>query len=290
MLKPFTLLQPDTIKQCAEMLWQHEDAKIVAGGTDIFVEMHAGKSFPVLVDIKGIKKLHSLSFDNEKGLEIGALVTYRELLRDANVQKYYPALCDAIETIGSVQVRSKGTVAGNVCNASPAADTAVPLILYDAVLKVVSHDSERVVSIGDFFSGPKKTCLKKDEFVTTITLSPPIRHGGSGYIKLKKRGAMEIGIMSAGVRFITDAAEKCVFARVGMAAVNPTPIRVKAAEDFIAGRELSRENLKGLVDLAYQAAAPQTWRNNEEWSRDMVKVYVPRAIEKAFARKQEGGF
>jgi CO/xanthine dehydrogenase FAD-binding subunit len=290
MLKPFALLQPDTIKQCAEVLWQHEDAKVLAGGTDIFVEMHTGKAFPVLVDIKGIHKLHAICFDEEKGLEIGALATMGELLEDSNVQRYYPALVDAMESIGSVQVRNKATVAGNICNASPAADTAVPLILYDASLKLASHDGERVVSITDFFTGPKKTCLKRGEFVISITLSPPAGNGGSGYVKLRKRGAMEIGIMSAGIRFITDGTGKCVFARVGMAAVNPTPLRVKSAVDFIVGRELSGENLKELVNLAYEAAEPRTWRNSEEWSKDMVKVFMPEAIKKAFERKQKGGY
>jgi CO/xanthine dehydrogenase FAD-binding subunit len=290
MLKPFTLLQPDTVEQCAEILRQQEDAKVLAGGTDIFVEMHAGKTFPVLVDIKGIRKLHGICFDEEKGLEIGALATMGELLEDINVQRYYPALADAMESIGSVQVRNKATVAGNICNASPAADTAVPLILYDASLKIAGHDGERLVAITDFFTGPKKTCLRKGEFVISITLSPPAGNGGSGYVKLKKRGAMEIGIMGAGVRFITDNGGKCVLVRVGMAAVNPTPLRLKAAEDFIVGRELSDENLKKLVNLAYEAAEPHTWRNSEEWSRDMVKVYVPEAIRKAFARKQNGGY
>jgi len=291
MLKPFTLHIPNTIAQCLDLLWQHDDAKVLAGGTDVFVQMHKGESYPILVDLKKIQKLRALSFSSSEGLCIGASVTHRELIRDENARKYYPALIDAISKLGSVQVRNRGTVAGNICNASPAADTAVPLLLYDAVVHVMSKENaERDVAIADFFTGPKQTCLHKSEIVTQIRLAPPSIGSGSGYVKLMKRGAMEIGIMGAGVKIATDAAGKCTFARVALSAVNPTPVRVKEAEDFITGKELTAENIAGVTRLAYEKAAPKTWRNSEEWSKDMVRIYIPQAMQIARYRMGKGEF
>lgn len=290
MLQPFTLLSPNTIVQALEMLWQHEDAKLLAGGTDVFVDMHRGTSYRILIDLKGIGKLHAAEFDEQTGMRIGALVTMRELMRSEVIQKYYPALIDGLKLVGSVQVRSRATLAGNICNASPAADSAGPLLLYDAVVHIRSKNDERTVPIEDFFTAPKKNCLKKGEMVTHICLAPPVQNAGSGYIKLTKRGAMEIGIMGAGARLATDDAGLCTLARITMSAVNPTPVRVTQAEALLLGKELCRDHLQQAVACAYNLAAPSTWRNSEEWSRDMVRVYVPLAMEKALKRKGKGEF
>jgi len=291
MLKPFTLYTPDTVSQCVGLLWQHENAKVVAGGTDVFVKMHKGENYPILVDLKRIQKLRALSFGIDEGLSIGALVTYRELLHNKNLIRYYPALSDAISRIGSVQVRSRGTVAGNICNASPAADTAGPLLLYDAVIHIAGEKcDERTVSIADFFTGPGKTCLQKGEIVTQIRLMPPTISSGSGYVKLMKRGALEIAILGAGVKIALDASGKCTMARITLSAVNPTPIRVEEAEEYIIGKELTAESILHIAGLAYKKAEPKTWRNSEEWSKDMVRVYIPKAMQIALERLEKGEF
>jgi len=290
MLKPFDLLTPDTIEQTLEKLWQHENAKIVAGGTDVFVEMHKGARYEILIDIKGLKKLGKIELNENTGLTIGALATMREIIRNENVKKYYPALVDGLSTVGSVQVRSKATIAGNICNASPAADSAGALLLYDAVVTVRSREEERAVAIADFFTGPKKNCLKKGELVTHITLAPPTQNSGSGYVKLKKRGAMEIGIMSAGAKLASETSGKCTMARITISAVNSTPLRVNKAEDFLVGKYLTSETLKAAAEYAYELAAPVTWRNSEQWSKEMVRVYMPMAMEKALERKGEGRY
>ena len=290
MIKPFDLITPDTVSQALEKLWQHENAKIVAGGTDVFVNMHKGTSYEILIDIKGLKKLNNIEFNEKDGLKIGALATMRQITRNEDVNKYYPALVDGLSSVGSVQVRSKATLAGNICNASPAADSAGPLLLYDAVVIAKSKEKERAIAISDFFTGPKQTCLEKGEMVTQIILAPPTQHSGSGYVKLKKRGAMEIGIMSAGAKLATDNSGKCTMARVSISAVNATPLRVKKAEDFLVGKELTNAILIAATEFAYELAAPITWRNSEEWSKEMVRVYMPMAMEKALERKGKGGY
>jgi len=132
--------------------------------------------------------------------------------------------------------------------------------------------------------------LKKGELVTHIRLAPPTPNSGSGYVKLKKRGAMEIGIMSAGAKLASETSGKCTMARITISAVNSTPLRVNKAEDFLVGKYLTSETLKAAAEYAYELAAPVTWRNSEEWSKEMVRVYMPMAMEKALERKGEGRY
>jgi CO/xanthine dehydrogenase FAD-binding subunit len=290
MLKPFDLFMPDTLKEAFDLMEKHKDAKVVAGGSDVFVLMHKGEEHPCMIDIKNIKELQGFACSASLGMKIGALTKLCELERSDFVQKYYPALADAASKMASIQVRNKGTVGGNICNASPAADTAGPLYIYDATVEIVSRSGPRIVAITDFFTGPKKTCLKPGELVAQITLPAPTPNSGSAYQKLMKRGAMEIGIMSTGVKVAVDKDGICVLARISLSAVNPTPIRATVAEEYLVGKKLTAETIGHAAELAYGIACPLTWRNCEEWSKDMVLVFVPQALDHAIKRMQKGAF
>lgn len=290
MLKPFELYTPDTLDEAFGLMEKHRDATVVAGGSDLFVMMHKGEEHPCLIDIKNIKELKGLECSASLGMKMGALTKLSELERSEFVQKYYPALVDAASKMASIQVRNRGTVGGNICNASPAADTAGPLYIYDATVEIVSKSGTRKVAITDFFTGPKQTCLQPGELVAQIILPAPTPNSGSAYQKLMKRGAMEIGIMSAGVKIACDKDGKCVLARISLSAVNPTPIRATVAEEFLIGKELTAETISHTAELAYGIACPRTWRNCEEWSKDMVMVFVPQALDHAIKRLQKGAF
>lgn len=282
MLKPFKL---ETAKSLDYALaYAAQGYKVLCGGTDIFVMMHKGIAYPSLVDISNLDELKTITFNKKEGLTIGAAVTHSDIEQNNYVKKYYPALIDGCSKIGSVQVRNRGTIGGNICNASPAADSAGPLLLYDAVVNIASQNGERQVKIEDFFKGVKQTVLKEGEIVVSVKLPPVTEHEGSAYLKLMKRGAMEIGIMSSGVRIICDETGKCVDARITLSAVAPTPIRVKAAEAALIGTSADDEAVLQAASIAYEAATPKTWRNSEEWSKDMVKVYVPRTAAIALKR------
>lgn len=290
MLKPFELHMPNTLDEAFDLMEAHKDAKVLAGGSDIFVLMHKGQKYPCLIDIKNIKEMQGLEYDASSGLKIGALSTIAEIENSDYTKKYYPALVDAASKMASIQVRTKGTIGGNICNASPAADTAGPLCLYDAVVEIISRTGTRKVAITDFFTGPKKTCLKPGELVARIYLPAPTPNSGSAYMKLMKRGAMEIGITSTGVKVACDSEGKCVFARISLSAVAPTPIRVPNAEEFLIGKKLTTENINAAAEMSCGAACPKTWRNSEEWSKDMVKVFVPKTMDLAISRMQKGAF
>lgn len=282
MLNPFKLITAKSLDEALASAAQ--GYKVVCGGTDIFVMMHKGIQYPALVDISNLEELKKISFDEKEGLTIGAGVTHSEIEKNEYVKKYYPALADGCSKIGSVQVRNRGTIGGNICNASPAADSAGPLLLYDAVVQIASLNGGREVKIEDFFTGVKKTVLKEGEIVVSVKLAPVTAKEGSAYLKLMKRGAMEIGIMSSGIRIVCDEKGVCTDARVTLSAVAPTPIRVKAAEAALTGAAVTDESVLQAAALAYEAATPKTWRNSEEWSKDMVSAYVPRAAGMALKR------
>ena len=290
MLKPFELYMPTTLDEAFDLMETHKDAKVVAGGSDVFVMMHKDQKYPCLIDIKNLKELQGLECNASLGMKIGALTTLSELEHSEFTKKYYPALVDSASKMASIQVRNRGTIGGNICNASPAADMAGPLYIYDAEVEIVSKAGIRKVAITDFFTGPKQNCLKPGELVAQITLPAPLPNSGSAYIKLMKRGAMEIGIMSAGVKIACDCDGKCVLARISLSAVSPTPIRATYAEEFLVGKQLTAENINHTAELCFGIACPLTWRNCEEWSKDMVLVFVPQAMDTAIGRMQKGAF
>lgn len=282
MLKPFKLISVCNLEEAVS--GAANGLKIFAGGTDILVMMHKGAEYSGLVDISRIEELKQITFDEKDGLKIGACVTHSEIISNEFVQKYYPALVDGCSKIGSVQVRNKGTIGGNICNASPAADSAGPLLLYDATVEIIGKDGRREVPAEEFFTGVKRTVLKQDELVVCIKLPRITEREGSAYLKLMKRGAMEIGIMSSGIRVICDENGICRDARVTLSAVAVTPIRVRSAEEALKGGKITDESILQAAEFAYETAQPKTWRNSEEWSKDMVKTYIPRTVDLAVER------
>jgi len=284
MLNKFELLTPKTVTGAIKMYREHPECKVLAGGTDIFVEMHDGKEYPCLMDIKGIDELKGISWSEEEGLCIGALTTHAEIERSEPIKKYYPVLYDCISKIASVQIRMRGTVAGNICTASPAGDSAAGLLVCGALVRVQGPEGKREIPIAEFFTGYKKTALKEGEIVTHIFLPAPKKKNGSASIRLTRRKAMDIGILCSAVSISCDDSDVCSMARISLLSAAPTPIRVYKAEDYLVGKKISKEVMKQAGVLAYEAAQPKTWRSSEEYSRDMVKVIVPQAIEIAYAR------
>lgn len=286
MLSKFDLI---TAKSLEEAVAAAADGyTVVAGGSDIFVMMHKGVEYDKIVDISGLDELRQIRVTDD-GLEIGALATHNEIAENPAVRQDYPALAEGCISVGSTQVRNRGTIGGNICNASPAADSAGPLLLYDAIVRIEGKDGKKEVPITEFFTGVKKTVLQPGDIVTSVFLPQTFAHECSAYKKLMKRGAMEIGIMSAGVRLMMDASGNCVDARVSLSAVAPTPIRAPKAEDALKGGPVTEASIAAAAEEAYEIATPHTWRNSEEWSKDMTREYVKMAAEAALSR-MKGGF
>ena len=265
----FQYFEPATLAEAVLILGRYKgSASVLAGGTDLLVEIkeHLRRAAQV-VNIKRIPGMEMLSFDPRSGLRIGALVTARQIELSSDVEKHYPGLLQAVRELGSIQVRNRATVVGNICRASPSADTLPPLIADGASLKT----SRRTVLLEEFFTGPGKTVLAADEIVTAIEIPAPPAHTGKVYIKHGRRKAMELATVGVAVRVSPNEV------RIVLGAVAPTPVRAKAAEAaFLRG------NVEEAATAAMAEAQPITnVRASADYRRKMVKVLTRRALERA---------
>ncbi|MBU4362737.1 xanthine dehydrogenase family protein subunit M, partial [bacterium] len=201
-MKEFEYLKPDSIKEIISILSHFEEkAQILNGGTDLIVEMRDKIIQPeYLVDIKAIPQFNKITYDEQEGLEIGATVTLNEISDSKVVRAHYPILVEACKTVGSYQVRNRATLVGNICNASPAADTAPPLLVLEAKVNIIGPTGEKIVPINQFFTGVKKNILKKGEIVTSITI-PPIKGKWVG-VYLKQGRKKEVDLATVGVAVV----------------------------------------------------------------------------------------
>ena len=165
MLPKFDYFAPQTLQETFELLEKHgREAKLLAGGTDLIVSLRAREQRPKsLIDIKGVKELHELSFDEKRGLTVGAAVNLNKLIHYEAASKNYPLLKEAVSTIGDYEIRNRATLVGNICNGSPAADSAPALLVLDANVNIASQQGKRTIPLREFYTGVKKTALANNE-------------------------------------------------------------------------------------------------------------------------------
>jgi len=275
-MRRFEYFEPATLGEASRLL--SDGGQVLAGGTDLLVEMKEQlRRVDRVVNIKKIAGMAGLSYDEREGLRIGALVTAREVEVSPFVLQHYSSLAQAARELGSIQVRNRATIVGNVCRASPSADTLPPLIADAAVAEIHGRSGARKVLLEDFFTGPGKTVLGADELVTAIVLPPPAPRTGKAYIKHGRRKAMELATVGVAVSITLNSE-----VRVVLGAVAPTPIRARKAEAVLQGKKLNEE----LIEKAAQAAADESRpisnvRASAGYRRDMVRVLTRRALEQA---------
>jgi len=277
-LKEFEYIKPDSIKETISILSQfREKAQILNGGTDLIVEMRDKIIQPeYLVDIKAIPQLNRITYNKQDGLNIGATVTLNEISNSKVVQTNYPILVKACKTVGSYQVRNRATLAGNICNASPAADTAPPLLVLKAKVNIIGPTGEKVVPINQFFTGVKKNILKKGEIVTSITI-PPIKDKWTG-IYLKQGRKKEVDLATVGVAVVCVRDE----VRIALGAVAPVPVRAFRTEELLKGKTIDESLLEKAGKSALTEVSPiSDIRSSQEYREEIVKVLVRRAILQA---------
>ncbi len=281
----FAYFEPATLAEAVALLGRgNGKASVLAGGTDLLVEMKEHLRRPdCVVNIKQIPGMEALSYDSRSGLRFGALVTSRAIEISPVVQAKYPSLAQSVRELGSIQVRNRATVVGNICRASPSADTLPPLIADGAGARIYGPAGERVVALEDFFTGPGRTVLKPDELVTEIAVPAPPPHTGKIYLKHGRRKAMELATVGVAVS-LTLADGACQEIRIVLGAVAPTPIRARRAEDLLRGERIDAR----LVDAVARAAMDESRpignvRASAGYRRQMVGVLTRRAIEQAVA-------
>ncbi|OPY66192.1 MAG: Carbon monoxide dehydrogenase medium chain [Syntrophorhabdaceae bacterium PtaU1.Bin034] len=257
---------------------------VLAGGTDVIVAMKDRLRKPEhVLDIKRIPGIDRLEYVPGEGLKIGALTTLRTIETSKIVKAKFSALADAAHYVASVQVRARGTMAGNICNASPSADTAPILIVLNATVKTfrISPDQGRTIPIGEFFRGVGKTVLASGEIVTEIGIPDMLAGECAAYLKHSVRKAMDLAIVGVAAWLKMDG-RKCVDCRIALGAVAPTPIRTAKAEKILIGRKLTDELIEQAGVAASDDCSPiSDIRASAEYRCDMVRVFTKRAIKRA---------
>lgn len=231
------------------------DGRILAGGTDVMVQYMRREIAPkALIHIEGVDSLSSVTMNG--GTTVGALTTHRTLATTPALVARHPALAAAARTVGGWQTQVKGTIGGNVCNASPAADTVPPLLVADAHVTLSSATGERRLAVQDFVLDRRMTALAQDELLTSIDLEPLPANSAEVYLKLGRRGAMEVALVGLAVRLGFSDDGVVDSARIAFCSVGPTPRRIPDAEAALLGTELDAGSLDAAGAALMAAATP----------------------------------
>jgi carbon-monoxide dehydrogenase medium subunit len=275
-MRRFEYFEPATLGEAAELI-SSANAQVLAGGTDLLVEIKEQlRRVDRVVNIKKIPGIAGLSYDARAGLRIGALATAREVELSPIVLEKYPNLAQAARELGSIQVRNRATIVGNVCRASPSADTLPPLIADGALVKLHGASGVRELPLEQFFAGPGKTVLRPDELVTELVVPAPPPRTGKVYIKHGRRKAMELATVGVAVTLTVNGD-----IRIVLGAVAPTPIRAKNAEEVLRWKFSDELFEKAARTAADEARPISNVRASAEYRRDMVRVLTRRALEQA---------
>jgi carbon-monoxide dehydrogenase medium subunit len=309
-MKKFDYLKPKTLEEALGLLNQYgEKAALIAGGTDVLVMVKQKTISPdVLISLQGIPGLDKIQHDGN--LKIGPMVTHRIIEKSQLIRKEFSALADAVDVLGSIQIRNVATIGGNLCTAAPSADTAPPLLVLAAQLKLKDAKSERTIPIDQFFTGPGETVLEQDEVLTEILIPKPLPNTGSAYWKHQRRQALDLPILGVAVLLSLNKATVtcsdllctttpistvlhslegddlvCKEVRIALGVAAPTPMRAVKAENLLRGKKMSDELLEEVAAMAAKEAQPRDSIRGEAWyRRDMIKVLVKRMAMKSIER------
>jgi carbon-monoxide dehydrogenase medium subunit len=288
-LPKFEYHMPSTIAEALDqMALSGDKSKVIAGGTDLLVSMKKREAMPEhLINLKEIEALKGITYDETEGIKIGALTTIGDIERAEVVREKFPPLWDAVKVMAAQQVRNLGTIGGNLCSASPSADTAPPLMALGASLKLTRVLHERVVPVEDFYKGPGESALKPEEILTEILIPNLPDNSGGAYIKLMRRNAMDLALVGVAAWLRLDG-KTCIEARIALGAVAPTPIRAHTTESVLTHKDVDENLIEEGGKKASQEAKPiDDIRASKAYRKEMIKVLTKRAIKKACERINE---
>ena len=269
---------PRTLDEAIRLMSTEPDAAPLAGGTDLLIQFRAGSKAPSsFVDLKRIPELTQLTID-DRGLRLGAATPASDIGADGEVQRLWPGLAESVRLIGSTQIQGRGSVGGNLCNGSPAADTTCALIVNQAQCIIVGPAGERRIAAEAFCTGPGRTVLGSGELLVTIQIPRPAARTGDAYLRLIPRTEMDIAVAGAAVSVTLDEAGVCRAARVAIGAVAPTALLLPEAAEALVGSRLTEEALRRAGEAASRAANPiDDKRGTVAYRRAVVGVLTRRA-------------
>jgi carbon-monoxide dehydrogenase medium subunit len=283
LIQDFEYLEPKTIEEAAQYLAKHgERARVIGGGTDLLVKMKMGELHPeILINLSRIPALRYLI--EEKGFRLGALTSFRDLERSRVVKEKCTALFEAARSVSSVQIKTMGTVGGNLCHGSPAADSAPPLIVLGGKVKLVENGSERILPVEDFFVGPGQTVLSPKEILVEIWIPESAVGMGSSFLKMG-RVAADLSKVSVAVAMVREG-DVCKDCRIALGAVAKTPLRAKKGEEILKGRKVTEALIEKTGEQVSLEIQPITDPRSTAWYRkEVAKVMTRNAIRTAWKR------
>ena len=281
-LPEFEYIQPETLAEASEFLASHAaEARPFLGGTDVFVRMRDGFLTPkFLVDVKNLNGTNDLHFDPQAGLTVGAGVNMNRVIASSEVRAHYPLLAEACQSVASYQLRTRATIVGNICNASPAGDTIGACLVLDGVLHIHGINGLREEPLSTFFLGPGKTTLKPGDVVTAIHFPLPPKGCQGTYLKLGRNKLSDLCIVGVSALGYPDSNLPSGYRfRLALATVAPIPLVVADVETSLANRTVTPEALQEAASLAAQASSPiDDVRGSARYRKQMVKNLSAKAL------------
>ncbi len=286
-LPRFEYFRPESFEEAIGILREHQgNIRPLAGGTDLLIAMkEKGAVWENVLDLKGIPDCNFIR-EADGQIEIGSLATIRSVETSPRILEKIPLLAAAAATIGSVQIRNKATIGGNVCNAAPSADTAPALLCLGAVAEIIDESSIKKIPLEVFFLGPGKTILKDSALLKKIIIPLMPRNSAGIYFKESPRRAMDLAVVGVSCLMTLDSdKKKCVDCRIALGAVAPTPIRAKKAERPMMNRQITEKQIAAAGETASGECSPiSDVRGSAQFRREMVKVFVRKGLRELWTQ------
>lgn len=278
-------LAPTTVEEATQLLSDNPAAKVFAGATDVIPQLRAGRPEPAaMVDLKRIDRLTAVA-KNGGGWTIGAATPTAELTANAELSAQFPGLTEAAGLIGSDQIQNRCSLGGNLCNASPAADSVPAMIINDVRAVVAGSNGTRTIPVADVVTGPGSTSLADDEFIVEFEVDNPPANTADAYLRMIPRTEMDIAVVGAGARITLDDNGNCAEASICLGAVAPTAVRVPDAEAALSGQPINDETLAAVADACSAACNPiDDKRGTIAYRRQVAGVLAKRAVRAAAER------
>jgi len=288
--EPLEMYQPTTLQEASRLLKDKgAGGRFLAGGTDLVIAIKEKGLIPkYVVDLKKVPGLSGIRENADGSIAIGALTTMREIETDSLLNKKYPFLCQSAAEVGSIQIRNRATVGGNMANATPSADVAPSLIALNATAKIVDAGGERIVALEEFFRGPGQTLMNPHEILTEIIIPKTSQQLVGEYIKFSPRDMMDLAYVGIALAYNIAAAKRCIGVRIVLGAVAPTPLRARNAEALLEGHLLTEELAAKVGTEAAQESKPiSDVRSSADYRRAMVGAMTKRALLNAAVPRTE---
>ena len=281
-MKWFDYAAPATLDEALRLYADNPKALLLAGGTDLLVQMRAGrKQTGLVIDVKKVSELNALEYDGAAGLTLGASVACYRVYGSAVVRERVPALAETASIIGGTQIQGRASIGGNLCNAAPSADAVPLLIALGATCRVANSAGQRQLAVEDFCVAPGKNALQPGELLVSIQIPAAAAQSGAHYLRFIPRNEMDIAVVGVGVQVALDNGT-FRSARIALASVAPTPVFAKAAGDSLTGKPVNADSIAAAAELARAAASPITdMRGTAEYRSHLCAVLTRRALDAA---------